>query len=214
MSFQEFWGVDAFIGDECEEYTSDFVTKVLRVVNSWPIVWYFVMVTMTIFYVDVFFLMVSVLTWYDMGVNFLLNFIIQQPSPIEGCVWFWEMPSYQSELLVMLGTVFTMMGIGRDYRIGWHALNTLLLFGYSIVFYRAYAHINTPAQLLVGALVGFGNGCLGYLVFWFYVVPSMPVLRNVCEWCGLENRFHKERYDEFVLEGTVHPSPSTLPPLG
>jgi len=199
MAFRHVWNLDAYIGDECADYESDFVTKTLMVVDFWWLPWYFIMVTAMIFYCDVFFLMVTLLTWYDLAVNYILNLAIQETSPIEGCVWFWEMPSYQTELLVMLGTLFTLMAISRDYSIGTQSLRILLLFSYSIVFYRAYAHINTPDQLYAGALVGLANGLIGYAVFWFLVLPSLPVMRAGMQRFGVVNMFFQDRYDMFVF---------------
>lgn len=122
-------------------------------------------------------------TILDYCVNLGLRYAIRDPSPNGALAHHaWEMPASSSQAMLCLGTMvilFLLLYNVQQYTL---YMLTLYVMGTAALFSRLYRDINTPEQLIVGALVGVLEGCV-YTTIWHLL--GYPYARRIIKWWPL-----------------------------
>lgn len=147
------------------------------------------------------FLYVWICMLIDFGLNAALRAIINTPNRFPDCGSYAEMPSYATELIILLNTLaigFVLL-FNRNvmtYKIAVMNFVTLL-----VIFARVYIGINTILELVIGSIIGVVEGiiysiilykCRGYfakLLKLRFVID----LGLVDTMCGLSTNEKKEK---------------------
>lgn len=127
----------------------------------------------------------------DLILNFVLQQIIQQEGPYP-CVVYdeYQMPALASQTVAFFVTGFVLFVIIYKRSVGLYLLGSIYALGYAALYKRVFDAINTPEQLVAGALVGFADALVQHaLLFW--------VFRKYIPWfCATEfaQRLHAENH--------------------
>lgn len=119
-------------------------------------------------------------TVLDYCLNLGLRYVIKEPSPNGALAHHaWEMPASSSQAMLCLGTMIILFII--LYNVQQYTTYTLVLYvlATAALFSRLYRGINTPEQLIVGALVGVAEGFI-YTAIWHYF--GYPYSQIILSW--------------------------------
>ena len=118
--------------------------------------------------------------------------IIRQSSSIgDNCIYHYELPSYSSQLMFCYITLFIFLKLSKKSNISLWSMLYISTFGYLILFQRIYRKVNTPNQILLGALIGLLDGLIGFLIFYFIIYPNSPYIEkwNIIKKLNIKNHF-------------------------
>lgn len=119
-------------------------------------------------------------TVLDYALNLGLRYAWQDPSPNGALAHHaWEMPASSSQAMLCIGTMVVLFIL--LYNVQQYTLYMLMLYvlGSTALFSRLYRGINSPEQLIVGALFGCAEGLL-YTMVWHLL--GYPYVWRILQW--------------------------------
>lgn len=152
---------------------------------------------------------------------FLQRAIFMQPGHSPDCGSPFQMPSFSSQLIVMFTTMMSCYMVVWGKRYPGKLVLIMQLFNACVLISRIFIGINTRAQLLAGALVGFVVGYIYHLFIMRILYPYFGRILTM-EWikflgvvdtmCGSKEEQsvqfithpHRKQYDRGSRERTVH----------
>lgn len=133
----------------------------------------------------------GVALFVDLVVNYILQSIIKQEGPYPCLVYDeYQMPALASQTVAFFITGFLLFCIVYRREIGTYLLWLVYVLGYAAVYKRVFDGINTPEQLIVGAVVGFVDALLMHAVVYYLLYSYIPW---ICE-TKLAKQLHANNY--------------------
>jgi hypothetical protein len=169
------------VEDSCPLYVtadSDF-GPFMVLVDYYPIFLNASMIAVSVYHYELYFFLLSLVLAFDWFLNWLLHIAIGSGSRFPGCGGANEMPSFSSQHAVCLGVmIFTFFMLWCETHVRVHRL-IMINFGIFIaVLARVYIGINTPQELMVGALIGATEGVIIQWILYRYLIPMSDALLN------------------------------------
>lgn len=110
---------------------------------------------------------------------FLQRGVFKQPGAFADCGSPFQMPSFSTQLVVMFNTMMACYMVIWGKRLAGKLVLLMQLFTACVLIARIFIGINTRAQLLAGALVGFLIGAMYHL---FILRIVYPYFGTVLKW--------------------------------
>lgn len=145
-------------------------------------------------------------TILDYLLNLGLRYAFRDPSPNGALAHHaWEMPASSSQAMLCIGTMVVLFIL--LYNVQQYTLYMLMLYvlASTALFSRLYRGINSPEQLIVGALVGCAEGCL-YTMLWQWL--GYPYVTRILQWTPI--RFYGINDSLMAPRRMVDAPPSTV----
>jgi hypothetical protein len=142
---------------------------VLCMVDLWPIGVSLAMFTASAVTNSLYLWILWGATILDYALNLGLRYAFRDPSPNGALAHHaWEMPASSSQAMLCLGTMVVLFLL--IYNVQQYTLYMIMLYilGSTALFSRLYRGINSPEQLMVGALVGCLEGIV-YTIIWHMI---------------------------------------------
>lgn len=141
----------------CQNIGSDWITLAMFAIDWWP---FYFGIGMALLFVmmdrnEIYWWILSWLWFIQLFVNWGFRAAIGQTGPDQRCTYKYQNPAYSSDGLMFLVLYVSLTSsLVLRVNIGWFRIATLSFFYVIAVFARMWLHMNTPQQLLWGALSG------------------------------------------------------------
>jgi membrane-associated phospholipid phosphatase len=189
------WRIGCIVEPYCPAYVPTNIGAILVAIDLFP-VWIPLFVLLISLAQSEIVLTLFSLAWFtDDYLNSGLQSLFANPPPTVGCGNTYEMPSFATEHMVMIDVMVFLLVVRWKLYISEWRIFMALAFNAAATYARLYIGYNTPQQLYVGAVVGFGYGILWYAVIeylarnWLDRFVRWPVVR----WFYLRNDICQKR---------------------
>jgi len=171
-----FEGIDRLNGvydRVCPEFEVNWFSGFLVALDYYPLALWLGTFSISIYSNDLFLALLGVWLTLDWWVNKGLRWAIRQPPPTPGCGARFEMPSFSAQEATMFITVLWLFMVLYGYRALPVRAFGLVFFAGIVMYARVYIGLASPAQLIVGALVGLASGLLFHALVYWLVRPRV-----------------------------------------
>lgn len=165
--------------DVCPHFRANWPSGFLVAFDYYPIFLFVATFSISIYYSDIFLALLGFALSFDWFLNYALAQAFRQPPVTPGCGPEFEMPSFSSQHAVFFACSLWIFALLYNYRVSPpRAIGLTFLLG-TVMYARLYIGIASPAQLLVGALVGVIESSLFML---FIHLAIYPRVRRILRW--------------------------------
>ncbi len=175
----------------CPLYESSTIGPYLLLADYYPILLSMVLYGIGLFHFELYFFFLGLALNIDWLVNWGLRVAIGGGERFPGCGGSGhEMPSYASQhITVLLTMLFLLFMVWHKQRVTAMKLLSLNLLIVVILGARVYIGTNTPVELLIGALVGVGEGVILHLAIFYGAYPYFDTILGwrLCRLFSAEN---------------------------
>ena len=148
---------------------------------------------------DVFTVGLSLVVYFDWGMNLLFNFALVRQEGPQGpyCIYTqYQNPAYNVEQVAVIFMMYLCLGaVYRTWRVPWYTMVLVALNAGLLIVNHIYRRVNTVEAVITGGLLGMVNGYIGFAVLYYlapYCTNCLEYMR-VGRWIGLRNYYFRKR---------------------
>lgn len=170
---------------DCPLYNSQpFFAPIFILIDYFPTYVTVILYVISFYSWELYFAYVSLCLFIDWGVNILLRIAIAQPQRFPGCGSSYGMPSFSSEQAILLNTLGLTLVLLWSYKTSALKIAALNVVTVIVILARVYIGSDTRQSVIVGGVVGFIEGIIFTLIFYYFrrlfvVILELSIIRNI-----------------------------------
>lgn len=188
-SFGDLFRLEDCVAEKCPLYVKTFFSPLLLIGDFFPLFLNFGLYAISLFRFEIYLFILSLSLTGNMLFNFLLSKVaIQSSNRFVDCGSLYQMPSLASDHIVYFTTaMITFIILWRHQTISVFRIVLLQSFLLYVMCCRVYIGINWSSEIVLGALLGFGEALLFQVFFYYWIFPSLEGFLKRFEWIGISN---------------------------